>query len=52
MGIVRLRAMIQVRATLPSLAISALWLDGICLITEGIAALAHDIHRLLRLVGR
>jgi hypothetical protein len=38
-------------ATLSSLAINALQLDGIRSITEGIAALAHDIKGLLRLLG-
>jgi hypothetical protein len=38
-------------ATLRSLAINALRLGGIWSITEGIAALAHDINGLLRLLG-
>jgi hypothetical protein len=42
---------VQILATLPSLAINALRLDGIWSITEGIAALAHDIMGLLRLLG-
>ena len=42
---------VQILATLRSLAINALRLDGIWSITEGIAALAHDIKRLLTLLG-
>ena len=42
---------VQILATLRSLAINALRLDGIWSITEGIAALAHDIQGLLRLLG-
>jgi len=42
---------VQILATLRSLAINALRLDGIWSITEGIAALAHDIRGLLRLLG-
>jgi hypothetical protein len=42
---------VQILATLLSLAINALRLDGIWSITEGIAALAHDIKGLLRLMG-
>jgi predicted transposase YbfD/YdcC len=42
---------VQILATLRSLAINALRLDGIWSITEGIAALAHDIKGLLQLVG-
>jgi len=42
---------VQILATLRSLAINALRLDGIWAITEGIAALAHDIKGLLRLLG-
>jgi hypothetical protein len=42
---------VQILATLRSLAINALRLDGIWSITEGIAALAHDIKSLLRLLG-
>jgi len=42
---------VQILATLRSLAINAPRLDGIWSITEGIAALAHDIKGLLRLVG-
>lgn len=41
---------VQILATLRSLAINALRLDGIWSITEGIAALAHDIKGLLRLL--
>jgi hypothetical protein len=41
----------QILATLRSLAIDALRLDGIWSITEGIAALAHDIKGLLKLMG-
>ena len=42
---------VQILATLSSLAINALRLDGIWSITEGIAALAHAIKGLLRLLG-
>jgi hypothetical protein len=42
---------VQILATLRSLAINALRLEGIWSITEGIAALAHDIAGLLRLLG-
>ena len=42
---------VQILATMRSLAINALRLDGIWSITEGIAALAHDIKGLLRLLG-
>jgi predicted transposase YbfD/YdcC len=42
---------VQIMATLRSLAINALRLDGIWSITEGIAALAHDIRGLLKLLG-
>lgn len=42
---------VQILATLRSLAINALRLEGIRSITEGIAALAHDIRGLLRLLG-
>jgi len=42
---------VQMLATLRSLAINALRLEGIWSITEGIAALAHDIAGLLRLLG-
>ena len=38
-------------ATLRSMAINALRLEGIWSITEGIAALAHDIKGLLTLLG-
>ena len=41
----------QILATLRSLAINALRLNGFWSITEGIAALAHDIEGLLRLMG-
>jgi len=41
---------VQILATLRSLAINALRLDGIWSITEGIAALARDIKGLLRLL--
>jgi hypothetical protein len=42
---------VQILATLRSLAINVLRLGGIWSITEGIAALAHDIKGLLRLLG-
>jgi predicted transposase YbfD/YdcC len=42
---------VQILATLRSMAINALRLNGIWSITEGIAALAHDIKGLLRLLG-
>jgi len=42
---------VQILATLRSLAINALQLERICSIPEGIAALAHDIKGLLRLLG-
>ena len=42
---------VQILATLRSLAIDALRLAGIWSITEDIAALAHDIHGLLSLLG-
>ena len=42
---------VQILASLRSLAINALRLDGIWSITEGIASLAHDIKGLLRLLG-
>ena len=42
---------VQILATLCSLAINALRLDGIWSITEGIASLAHDIKGLLGLLG-
>ena len=42
---------VQILATLRSLAINALRLDGIWSVTEGIAALAHDIKGLLQLLG-
>ena len=42
---------VQILATLRSLAINALRLSGIWSMTEGIAALAHDVEGLLRLMG-
>jgi hypothetical protein len=42
---------VQILATLRSLAINALRLDGIWSITEGNAALAHKIKGLLTLLG-
>ena len=42
---------VQILATLRSLAINALRLDGMWSINEGIAAMAHDIKGLLRLLG-
>ena len=42
---------VQILATLRSLAMNALRLDGIWSITEGMAALAHDIMGLLELLG-
>jgi len=42
---------IQILATLRSLAINAQGLAGFWSITEGIAALTHDIEGLLRLMG-
>jgi predicted transposase YbfD/YdcC len=42
---------VQILATLRSMAINAVRLQGIWSITEGIAALAHDIKGLLRLLG-
>jgi predicted transposase YbfD/YdcC len=42
---------VQILATLRSMAINALRLEGIWSITEGIAALAYDIKGLLRLLG-
>ncbi|MGL6134260.1 MAG: ISAs1 family transposase [Prochlorococcaceae cyanobacterium] len=42
---------VQILATLRSLAVNALRLEGIWSITEGIAVLAHDIKGLLRLLG-
>jgi len=42
---------IQILATLRSLAMNALRLDGFWSITEGLAALAHDIPGLLALLG-
>lgn len=41
---------VQILATLQSLAINALGLEGIWSITEEIAALAHDIRALLRVL--
>jgi hypothetical protein len=42
---------VQILATLRSLAINVLRLDGIWSMTEGIAALSHDVKGLLRLMG-
>ena len=42
---------VQILATLRSLAMNALRLDGFWSITEGLAALAHDIRGLLALLG-
>jgi predicted transposase YbfD/YdcC len=42
---------VRILATLRSLAINALWLAGFWSITEGLAALAHDIRGLLALLG-
>lgn len=42
---------VQILATLRSMAINSLRLDGIWSVAEGIAALAHDIKGLLRLLG-
>ena len=42
---------VQIMATLRSLAMNALRLDGFWSITEGLAALAHDIRGLLELLG-
>jgi hypothetical protein len=42
---------VQILATLRSLAMNALRLEGFWSITEGLAALAHDIPRLLALLG-
>ena len=42
---------VRILATLRSLAINALRLDGIWSMTEGIDGLAHDIKGLLRLMG-
>jgi predicted transposase YbfD/YdcC len=42
---------VQIMATLRSLAMNALRLDGFWSITEGLAALAHDIKGLLALLG-
>ena len=42
---------VRILATLRSLAMNALRLDGYWSITEGLAALAHDIRGLLALVG-
>ena len=42
---------VQIMATLRSLAMNALRLDGFWSITEGLAALAHDIPGLLALLG-
>lgn len=42
---------VQIMATLRSLAMNALRLDGFWSITEGLAALAHDTKGLLALLG-
>lgn len=42
---------VQILATLRSLAMNALRLEGFWSITKGLAALAHDIPRLLALLG-
>ena len=42
---------VQIMATLRSLAMNALRLDGFWSITEGLAALSHDIRGLLGLLG-
>ena len=42
---------VQIMATLRSLAMDALRLDGFWSITKGMAALSHDIRGLLALVG-
>ena len=42
---------VQIMATLRSLAMNALRLDGFWSITEGLAALAHDIRGLLAVLG-
>ena len=42
---------VRIMATLRSLAMNALRLDGYWSITEGLAALAHDIRGLLALLG-
>ena len=42
---------VQILATLRSLAMNALRLDGFWSITEGLAALSHDIRGLLELLG-
>ena len=42
---------VQIMATLRSLAMNALRLDGFRSITEGLATLAHDIRGLLALLG-
>jgi predicted transposase YbfD/YdcC len=42
---------VQIMATLRSLAMNALRLDGYWSITEGLAALSHDIRGLLSLLG-
>ena len=42
---------VQILATLRSLAMNALRLDGFWSITEGLAALSHDIRGLLSLLG-
>jgi predicted transposase YbfD/YdcC len=42
---------VQIMATLRSMAMNALRLDGFWSITEGLAALAHDIRGLLAVLG-
>jgi hypothetical protein len=42
---------VQILASLRSLPINALRLDGIWSMTEGIAELAHDVKGLLKLMG-
>jgi hypothetical protein len=42
---------VQIMATLRSMAMNALRLDGFWSIAEGLAALSHDITGLLRLLG-
>ena len=43
---------VQIVAMLRTMTINALRLNGICSVTEGIAALAHDGPGMLRLLGR
>lgn len=42
---------VQIVSMLPTMAINSLRLNGIWSVSEGIAALAHDIKGLLRLLG-